>query len=64
MSNNLLENTYKLIAESPLTQKQIAAGAGVNYWWFIKFAQKNLPNPGIKQVQQVHDFLSEESEAA
>ena len=57
MSNNLLENTYKLIGESGLTQKEIAEGAGVNYWWFIKFAQKNLENPTIKPVQKVHDFL-------
>ena len=57
MSNNLLESTYKLIDESPLTQRQIADGAGVNYRWFIKLAQKNLPNPTVNPVQKVHDYL-------
>ena len=63
MSKNMLEDTYKLLAECDLTQKEIASGAGVNYWWFIKFAQRNLNNPTINRVQKVYDFLHERQAA-
>lgn len=62
MSNNLLEQTYKLLAKTDLTQREVAEGAGVNYWWYIKFAQGNLPNPTITPVQKVHDYLLAQSE--
>lgn len=58
MSKSFLDNTYKLIEESGLTQRQIADGAGVSYWWYIKFAQRSITDPGVDRVQKVHDFLA------
>lgn len=63
MSNNLLDQTYNLLENCEQTQREIAEGAGVNYWWFIKFAQKNLPNPTLSRVQKVHDYLAQQAAA-
>jgi hypothetical protein len=61
MSNTLLDSTYDLLknAEGRITQREIAEGAGVGYWWFIKFAQRSIQDPGAKRVQKIHDYLIE-----
>lgn len=64
MSTTLLDQTRKLLSESSQTQKQIAEGAEVNYWWFIKFAQGAIPDPGVTAVQKVHDYLMRQKQAA
>jgi len=62
MSINLLEETHKLLARCDLTQKEIADQAGVNYWWFIKFAQRNTKSPVLAPVQKLYDFLVQREE--
>ena len=62
-SKTFLEETYELVANCGLTQRQIAEGAGVNYWWYIKFAQRSIPDPGVERVQKVHDFLKNRAAA-
>jgi hypothetical protein len=60
MSKSLLDSTYDLMADAyarGLTQRQVAEGAGVGYWWFIKFSQRSIPNPTVNNVQAVHDYL-------
>jgi predicted XRE-type DNA-binding protein len=54
---DLLQRTYELIDQSPLSQRQIAAGAGVGREWFAKFSQRRIPSPGVTKVQAVYDFL-------
>lgn len=60
MSKTLLGTTYTLLeqADGRITQREIAAGAGVGYWWFIKFAQRSIKDPGAIRVQKIHDYLS------
>jgi hypothetical protein len=54
---DLLQRTYDLIDQSPLSQRQIAAGAGVERDWFAKFAKRRIPSPGVTKVQAVYNFL-------
>ena len=37
---------------------QIAADAGVSYSWLTKLVQGQIPNPGIRDVQKVLDYIS------
>jgi hypothetical protein len=57
---DLLQQTYRLIEKTELSQRQIAAGAGVGRDWFAKFAQRRIKSPGVPKVQRVYDFLSRE----
>lgn len=55
---DLLQRTYDLIDQSDLSQRKIAAGAGVRRDWFAKFKQRRIKSPGVPKVQAVHDFLA------
>lgn len=54
---DLLKSTYELIEQSELSQREIAAGAGVKRDWFAKFAQRKIDSPGTPKVQAVYEFL-------
>jgi hypothetical protein len=61
MSKSLLDTTYELLEAayaSGIKQREVAEGAGVGYWWFIKFSQRAIPNPTVNNVQAVHDYLA------
>lgn len=54
---DLLQRTYELLDQTKLSQRQIAAGAGVKRDWLAKFMQKAIASPGAPKVQAVHNFL-------
>lgn len=60
----LLDRTLELIElhhgteDWQLSYRQIAEGAGVEREWLSKLAQGVIPNPGVVNVQKVHDFLA------
>jgi hypothetical protein len=53
----LLDETYRMLDESELKYREIAAGAGVDFNWFLKFKFRQIAEPGVKKVQAVCDFL-------
>jgi hypothetical protein len=59
---NLLDQTYRLLDKSALTYREIAAGAGVDFNWFLKFKFRRIAEPGVSKVQAVFDFLSTEKD--
>ena len=63
MKLKLLDDTYRLLDESPLTIREIAAGAGVGFHWVGKFKQRTFPNPGVNAVEAVHTFLAAQQDA-
>jgi hypothetical protein len=55
---DLLKRTYELIDQAKdLSQREIAAGAGVKRDWFAKFVQRKISSPGTPKVQAVYEFL-------
>lgn len=54
---DLLKSTYELIEQTELSQREIAAGAGVKRDWFAKFSQRKIQSPGTPKVQAVYEFL-------
>lgn len=58
VQETLLGRTYRYLESSPLTYREIAAGAAVDINWVAKFAQRAIQEPGISKVQRVHDFLA------
>jgi hypothetical protein len=36
---------------------EIAAEAGVTYSWLTKVVQNTIPNPGIKDLQKLLDYI-------
>lgn len=61
---DLLSTTKTLLAQSPETQRIIAANSGVGYQWLAKFSQGRISDPGVSKVQQLHDYLSAKSQQA
>ena len=63
---NLLDRARELLAGRPqdLSLVKIAAETGLDYSWLSKFSQGRIPNPGVKSVQTLHDYLVQHSEAA
>jgi predicted transcriptional regulator len=58
LAMDLLKSTYELIAANKeLSQREIAAGAGVKRDWFAKFVQGKIRSPGTPKVQAVYEFL-------
>ena len=67
MSTTLLGQTYEMYEElrsRGLTQRQMAEGAGVSYWWFIKWAQKSIERPSVQKIETLRDYFSRELDAA
>lgn len=61
----LLERTRALLAESDLSLREIAEGAGdpVKYEWLKKFAGEYESDPAVGRVQRLHDFLADRAKA-
>lgn len=57
---NILADTYELLdrARQSRTLRQIADGAGVNYHWLAKFAQRAYPDPSVVKVQALYTHLA------
>lgn len=54
---SLLDEAYRLLDGSELKYREIAAGAGVDFNWLVKFKQRSIREPGVSKVQAVCDFL-------
>lgn len=57
---SLLERTRVLLEAAPrsLHAKEIASAAGVSQAWLSRFKTGKIPNPGVRQVQAIYDYLS------
>ncbi len=56
----LLERTKFLLEHAPrsLKAKDIAKASGLSEAWLSRFAHGKIPNPGIVQIQALHDYLA------
>jgi transcriptional regulator with XRE-family HTH domain len=61
MSEKLYEATRSLLAAQPRTISlaSIAEGAGVKRSWLSAFSRDEIPDPGVKKVQRLYDYLSQ-----
>lgn len=55
----LLARTKRLLVEAgPIVNaKTIAAETGLSEAWISRFKTGKIPNPGVVQVQILHDYL-------
>lgn len=58
--SGLLERTYELLDNCDMSAPKIAKAAGLNQEWVSKFRQRRKPNPGVRTVQQLHDWLADD----
>jgi len=56
-SPQLLPKTYALLAKCDLPLIEISKGADVGLEWLKKFRARLIPNPGVNNVQALHDYL-------
>jgi hypothetical protein len=56
-SLQLLPKTYALLAKCDQPLNEIAKGADVGLEWLKKFRAHLIPNPGVNNVQALHDYL-------
>ena len=54
---NLFAETRRLLDSCKLSRKEISTESGVGFEWLNKFAQDQIPNPGVIHVQKLYDFL-------
>jgi len=57
MQDGLLDRTKTLLRECELSLPEIATRSKLGYEWLKKFAADDIPDPGVKRIQQLHDFL-------
>ena len=62
--SDLYDETMTLLQQAPKTRREIAKGAGVGLEWLTKFAQGRIPDPGIRRVEKLRAYLSQEKNAA
>lgn len=61
----LLDRTYELLdSRGRLSLREICEQSGIDESWLAKFHRKTIPNPGVKLVQRLHDFLLTRAKAA
>jgi hypothetical protein len=56
-SQQLLPRTRVLLANCDRPLIEIAKGAKVGFEWLRKFKADLIPNPGVNNVQALHDYL-------
>ena len=54
----LLERTRLALSNSPESISTIAENSGIGFHWLGKFSQGIPPNPGIINVEKLHNYLS------
>lgn len=54
----LLDRTRNLLGKTPEKLTHIAKNSGLGYEWLKKFKMDAIPNPGVRNVQQLHDYLA------
>lgn len=53
----LLDKTLALLENCDLPLKQISDMSDVQYEWLKRLKRGEIPNPGVKNIQTLHDFL-------
>lgn len=56
----LLARTQQLVKDAPrhVTYTMMAAATGVSVAWISRFADDKIPDPGVRRVQALHDYLA------
>ncbi len=54
----LFEDTLKLLRKDTRSLMKIAKESGLEYFWLHKIRSGVTLNPGVLQVQKLHDFLT------
>jgi hypothetical protein len=62
--NNLLDDTKRLLEAREDTFKVLAAETGLGFEWLSKLSQGRIPNPGVRKVQCLYDYLSSRPDTA
>jgi lambda repressor-like predicted transcriptional regulator len=62
----LLARTLSLVKSAPrnVTYTMMAEAIGVSVAWVSRFADDKIPDPGVKRVQRLHDYLANISSKA
>lgn len=59
----ILAKTIDLLEKCELPLPEIAVMSGVGYEWLKRFKRDEIPNPGVKNIQTLHDFLANRCDA-
>ena len=61
MTDSMLEQTMnKLAAVKGIRSRRVIADeAGIEYEWLQKLAQGHIADPGVKKIERLHNYLSE-----
>jgi len=56
----LLALTLSLVKNAPrnVTYTMMAQAVGCSVAWVSRFADEKIPDPGVKRVQRLHDYLA------
>ena len=58
---NLLDKTVFMLplVRAHQTSREIAVGADVGYEWLKKIEAGDIANPGVVNIQKLHDYLEQ-----
>lgn len=58
MSQNLMEETLRLLEERQDTLPEIYVATGLNYYWLRKFKSREMKDPSVNKVQKLYEYLA------
>ena len=58
MERPLLQKTRELLENCELGLTEIANMSGLGYEWLKKFKAEQIPDPGVKRVETLYNFLA------
>lgn len=61
---DLFETTMQQVRDSGMSLPKIASGAQVGHRWLVDLMNGRFNDPGVKKIQRLHAFLSQQKKAA
>ena len=61
---NLHEETKMLAVKPSVPVSRICTDLGIHKTWWYKWINGEIPNPGVERIQEIHDYLINNTNAA
>lgn len=59
----LLQKTLELLQKCDLTLAEIATKSNLGVEWLKKLKGGSIPDPSVRRIQRLHDFLAQRAAA-
>lgn len=64
MNENLCDQTIRLLKESGTPRRVIAEKTGLGFGWLNALVLGEIADPGVRKIERLHAYLTEQQSAA